>query len=46
MPRTLKSFIAKYGAVEGREMYRRLQREAAHASNHAQHKNRLGKRSP
>jgi hypothetical protein len=39
--RNLKSYTRKYGPVEGPKMFRRLQREAAHASNHAQHLKRL-----
>ena len=39
--RTLAAYIKKYGRVEGSKMFRRLQREAAHASNHARHKKKL-----
>jgi hypothetical protein len=36
--RTLASYVKKYGKVEGTKMSLRLQREAAHSSNHARHK--------
>jgi hypothetical protein len=36
--RRLASYIEKYGEVEGRKMFARLQREAALASAHARHK--------
>jgi hypothetical protein len=39
--RTLASYVKKDGKVEGTKMFRRLQREAAHASNHARHKKKL-----
>jgi hypothetical protein len=36
--RRLASYINKYGEIEGRKMFARLQREAALASAHARHK--------
>ena len=39
--RKLASYTKKYGPVEGPKMYRRLQKEAANASNHAQHLKKL-----
>jgi hypothetical protein len=39
--RRLESYIKKYGPIDGAEMYRRLQREAALASVHARHKKAL-----
>jgi hypothetical protein len=39
--RKLDSYVAKHGPQEGREMYYRLQREAALASAHARQKKRL-----
>lgn len=39
--RNLASYIRKYGAVEGKKMYDRLQREAALASAHARHKKQI-----
>jgi hypothetical protein len=36
--RKLESYIKKYGPIDGAEMYRRLQREAALASAHARQK--------
>jgi hypothetical protein len=43
--RNLKSYIAKYGEVEGRKMYERLQKEAGLASAHAGHKKQLQERA-
>jgi hypothetical protein len=44
--RRLDSYVAKYGPVDGPQMYTRLQREAALASAHAQHKKRLNAAPP
>jgi hypothetical protein len=41
--RRLSSYVAKYGVEEGTKMYRRLQKEAGLASEHARHKKRLRK---
>lgn len=43
--RKLDSYIKKHGEKDGREMYRRLQREAALASAHARHKKRIARRA-
>ena len=42
--RTLESYVKKYGEVEGKRMFRRLQREAALASGHARHKKSIAKK--
>jgi hypothetical protein len=42
--RKLESYIKKYGPIEGKKMYTRLQREAALASAHARHKKAIAKR--
>jgi hypothetical protein len=42
--RTLESYIKKYGEVDGKKMFRRLQREAALASAHARHKRAITKK--
>jgi hypothetical protein len=41
--RAKPSFEKKYGKVEGAKMYRRLQQEAAHKSNHVQQQKRIAK---
>jgi hypothetical protein len=42
--RKLKSYIKKYGPIDGPKMFTRLQREAALASAHACHKKAIAKR--
>lgn len=42
--RTLESYIKKYGEVDGKKMFRRLQREAALASAHVRDKQAITKR--
>ncbi len=42
--RKLESYIKKYGPIEGKKMFTRLQREAALASAHARHKKSLARK--
>ena len=42
--RKLESYIKEYGDVDGKKMFRRLQREAALASGHARHKKAIAKK--
>jgi hypothetical protein len=42
--RKKQSYENKYGREEGGKMYRRLQQEAAHKSNHIQQQKRIGQK--